>query len=117
MEKIKTLFNNAKEKIAMIPIMIMGMINMASLNAYATGLGSGTEDADASSIFGSIIGVILDLVRYAGIILAVWGVVQFFLALRNEDGDSKARAGLTIVAGVALIAIKSLVANTGLITL
>ena len=117
MEKIKTLFNNAKEKIAMIPIMIIGMINMASLNAYAAGIGSDVENADTASIFGNIIGVILDLVRYVGVILAVWGVVQFFLALRNEDGDSKARAGLTIVAGVALFAIKSLVANTGLITL
>lgn len=72
-------------------------------------------NANADSLMKSIIDKLLTLVVYVGVILAVWGIVQFFLALKNEDSDSKSRAGMTIVAGVALITIKTIISGLQII--
>lgn len=71
-------------------------------------------DVQAHSVIKNAVAQILTLVGYIGIILAVWGAVQFFLALKNEDSDSKSRAGMTIVCGAALIGIKPIVNQLGL---
>lgn len=70
--------------------------------------------ADAGTIVTNAVGQILQLVSYVGIILAVWGLVQFFLAVKNEDSDSKARAGMTIVCGAGLVGIRVFINALGI---
>jgi len=65
--------------------------------------------ASLNSMFGRIVALVMTLAFYVGIGLAVWGAVMFALAIKNEEADSKQRALMCLVAGVGLIAIRSIV--------
>lgn len=62
---------------------------------------------DLSKIMKKIEGIVYALFQSIGFILILWGVGQLVLAFKNEDSDSKSRAIMSIVAGVALFAFKS----------
>ena len=61
------------------------------------------DEADAENAVKGIIDVMLDIFKYIGIILLVWGIGQLVLAFRNEDADSKTRAVMLLVAAAALL--------------
>lgn len=86
---------------------------VTSLSAL-TLCGTPLAAADAGTIVTNAVGQILELVSYVGVILAVWGLVQFFLAVKNEDSDSKARAGMTIVCGAGLVGIRVFINALGI---
>lgn len=64
--------------------------------------------ADASTLMGSILGMILAVFRYVGIALIVWGVIQFVLATKRTDAESKSDAIQTIMCGIVLTALKTI---------
>ena len=45
---------------------------------------------------------------WIGGFLLLWGLLQFGLALRNEDSDSKSRSIMVIVAAIVIMGIKSI---------
>lgn len=64
--------------------------------------------ATPEALLGEILGTIFDIVRYAGVVMLVYGVVILVLAMRNEDSDSKNRAILYLISAVAMIFLKNL---------
>lgn len=64
--------------------------------------------ADASTLMGSILGMILAVFRYVGVALIVWGVIQFVLATKRTDAESKSDAIQTIMCGIVLTALKTI---------
>ena len=67
------------------------------------------------SIMGSVIGVIITVAQYLGLLLAIWGLVMFGLAMKNEDAESKNKALMAVIAGVVLISIKFVLQAVGFI--
>ena len=68
-----------------------------------------TTNTTMNSIVTQIIGVVLQIFMYIGIILLVWSIGMLILAFKNEDADSKSRAIMLMVVSIALIALRPLV--------
>lgn len=68
---------------------------------------------DSNSIFKNFINVLLEFVGFAGVGLLVIGLITFFMALRNEDAEKKTAAIWSIIAGIGIISIKSILTAVG----
>lgn len=59
-------------------------------------------------IMGSVLGIIFTVAMYIGIILAIWGLFQLVMSLKNDDAEAKSRATQLMVVGIVLIGLKGL---------
>ena len=59
-------------------------------------------------IMGTVLGIIFTVAMYIGIILAVWGLFQLVMSLKNDDAEAKSRATQLMVVGIVLIGLKGL---------
>lgn len=106
--------NKAKRKIDYkrvlwcLAMMVLGtMMFMAPVFAA---VGSST----ASDVMANLIGLMCSMFRYVGTAIFVWAIIQFVLATKRSDADSKADAVQTAVCGIALMAIGVIVGAMGL---
>ena len=109
---LKTMKNKSENLIARISIMFsaLAMSMYCPVSANSQGIVTGTSD----DIFKKFIGAILDLTTYVGVGLLVWGLISFFLAMRNEEGEKKTAAIWNIVAGIGIITIKTILVGVGI---
>lgn len=76
--------------------------NIEGANGAGSG-GGGNSTSTLESTLGKVVGVVFDLFRYIGIVLALWGVGSLVMAFKNEDADSKSRAIMSLVVGLVLM--------------
>lgn len=76
-------------------------------NAYAGG-NNQSSGIDLKTLMPKVFGQVTDMALWIGGFLLLWGLVQFGLALRNEDSDSKSRSIMVIVAAIVLMGIKAI---------
>ena len=105
MNKIKNFLakhNNKESKIAVT----------AAAVAIATSVGSfaGTASDAVTNLLGYVFGIFF----YIGIVLLAWGIGQLVLAFKNEDGDSKSRAIMLIIAAIVLMSVGGIFNGLGL---
>lgn len=62
----------------------------------------------AGDIVGNLLGYVFGIFFYIGIMLLAWGIGQLVLAFKNEDGDSKSRAIMLILASIVLMGISQI---------
>ena len=62
---------------------------------------------DSDKLLSQFVSIVVQLARYIGVILLVWGVVMLVLAFKNEDADSKSRAIMLIAVAVVLVAMST----------
>lgn len=72
------------------------------------------EDANMDTIVGGIIGFILDLARYVGVVLLVYGIYQVYMAFKDDNADSKIKGISFCIMAVGLITIKTIIGPNGL---
>ncbi|MBS5196961.1 MAG: hypothetical protein KHY93_07380 [Clostridiales bacterium] len=72
-------------------------------------------DTSVDSLVGTIVGIILTMFRYVGIVLLVWGVAQFVMAMKRSDSESKGDAIQTIITAIVLIGLKTVVTSLGIV--
>ena len=75
---------------------------------------TGAAKTGASDVMASLIGLMCSMFRYVGTAIFVWAIIQFILATKRSDADSKADAVQTAVCGIALMAIGTVIKNLGL---
>ena len=63
----------------------------------------------AESIIGKVLGIVLKIFLYIGVVLLVWSIGMLILAFKNEDADSKTRAIMLLIVSIVLIGLKPLV--------
>ena len=61
-----------------------------------------------------LINLMLSMFKYVGAAIFVWAIIQFILATKRSDADSKADAGQTAVCGIALMGIVVIVKGLGI---
>lgn len=81
---------------------------IASPVVFATGGGT------ASNVVKNLLGYIFGIFFWIGVLLLAWGVGQLVLAFKNEDGDSKSRAIMLILAAIVLMAVDTIFTNLGI---
>ncbi len=71
-------------------------------------------DGKAGTIVSNLLGYVFGIFFYIGIMLLAWGIGQLVLAFKNEDGDSKSRAIMLIIASIILMGISQIFNGLGL---
>jgi hypothetical protein len=73
------------------------------------------ENLSPDTLMNSIIGSILTIFRYIGVILLCWSIGQLVLAFKDGDGNSKTQAAMMVVVSILLIGLKTFLEAVGLI--
>ena len=103
--------NKAKRKIDYkrvlwcLAMMVLGTI-MFVLPAFAA--------VSASTTMANLISLMCSMFKYVGAAIFVWAIIQFVLATKRSDADSKADAVQTAVCGIALMSIALIVNALGI---
>lgn len=98
--KIKEMKKNFKNSFAYALLFAPVMLE----NAYA----DADDDIKLNTLMPKVFKQVTDMAMWIGAFLLLWGLVQFGLALRNEDSDSKSRSIMVIVAAIVLMGIKAI---------
>lgn len=64
-----------------------------------------TSMAGIDEMFGELTGYIFKIFFYIGALLLAWSIGQLIMAFKNEDADSKSRAGMVLVVSCLLLGI------------
>jgi hypothetical protein len=96
--KVKEMKKNFKNSFAYALLFAPIMVD----NAYAD------DDIKLKTLMPQVFKQVTDMAMWIGAFLLLWGLVQFGLALRNEDSDSKSRSIMVIVAAIVLMGIKAI---------
>lgn len=68
---------------------------------------------NAKEVMSNLISLMCSMFKFVGVAIFVWAVIQFILATKRSDADSKADAVQTAVCGVALMAVATIVTKLG----
>ena len=68
----------------------------------------------AKTVMSNLISLMCSMFKFVGAAIFVWAIIQFILATKRSDADSKADAVQTAVCGIALMAVAAIVKNLGL---
>ena len=69
---------------------------------------------EAKSVMSNLISLMCSMFKFVGAAIFVWAIIQFILATKRSDADSKADAVQTAVCGIALMAVAAIIKNIGL---
>lgn len=69
---------------------------------------------NANEAMVKLINLMLSMFKYVGAAIFVWAIIQFILATKRSDADSKADAVQTAVCGIAMMSIKTIVVGLGI---
>ena len=68
----------------------------------------------ASETMTNLISLMCSMFKFVGAAIFVWAIIQFILATKRSDADSKADAVQTAVCGIALMGIAAIVTTLGI---
>lgn len=95
MNKIKDFFKKSGKE-GKVALTAVGVVGATTVGAHA---------ATSSEIVKNLLGYVFGIFFWIGVVLLAWGIGQLVLAFKNEDGDSKSRAIMLIVASIVLMGI------------
>ncbi len=72
-------------------------------------------DADAGTLMGSVIGIMISITRYVGIALLIFGVFEIVMSFMQNQPEAKTKGIIMALAGVVMIGIKSILVGLGII--
>lgn len=87
-------------------MMALGM-TMFAFPAFA-------DTINANQVMSNLISLMCSMFKYVGAAIFVWAIIQFVLATKRSDADSKADAIQTAVCGIALMGIAGIVSALGI---
>ena len=113
---MKTALSKVKSKVSYWKNYLVSSFLCASVMATTTPVNAAvtvkeTTIQGADELVSTLLGFVAKMAQYIGMILLVWGVIQFIMAFRNEVADSKSRSIMVCVMAIVLISIQP-IANT-----
>ncbi len=94
MNKIKDFFKKSGKE-GKVALTAVGVVGATTVGAHAS----------SSDIVKNLLSYVFGIFFWIGVVLLAWGIGQLVLAFKNEDGDSKSRAIMLIVASIVLMGI------------
>ena len=91
----------------------VGSVATSSMTALADGdwgdsVTISGGDADATSMMGNIIGILLTITRFVGVALVVYGVYEVVMSFMQQQPEAKTKGIIMALSGVAMISLKSI---------
>lgn len=107
--------NKAKRKIDYKRVMwCLAMMVLGMAMFIVTAFADTATTPSAGKTMLSLINLMCSMFKYVGVAIFVWAIIQFILATKRSDADSKADAVQTAVCGIALIAVATIIDNLGI---
>lgn len=104
--------NKAKRKIDYKRVMwCLAMIVLGTMMFMVPAF---AKTVSANTTMTNLIGLMCSMFKYVGAAIFVWAIIQFILATKRSDADSKADAIQTAVCGIALMGIVLVVNALGI---
>lgn len=104
--------NKAKRKIDYKRVMwCLAMIVLGTMMFMVPAF---AKTVSANKTMTNLIGLMCSMFKYVGAAIFVWAIIQFILATKRSDADSKADAIQTAVCGIALMGIVFVVNALGI---
>ncbi len=91
------------------------LLAVATVLASTAGYALPGADTSPDQLVTSIIGIVLTLARYIGIVLIVTGVFQLVMAYKDDNADAKTRGVQLAIVGVILVGLKAILTAAGLV--
>lgn len=106
--KVKAAVANGfdKTKVASVAATTAVMVGMSQVMPVFCALNP--EGIDIETIIGSILGIILTIAMYVGVVLLTYAVFQLVMSFKNDDAEGKSRATQLLVVSAVLIGLKKL---------
>lgn len=82
----------------MVAATSVGTVACAPLMAFA----ADEKTTTAHDMVGTLLGYVLGIFFWIGLLFLAWGIAQLVLAFKNEDADSKSRAMMVLLSGLLL---------------
>ena len=76
---------------------------------------SASGDEDPATLMGNIVGVLLTIVRFAGVGLVVYGVFEIVQSFMQNQPEAKTKGVIMALSGIVMIALKSVLSSLGII--
>ena len=95
----------------------MALLSPISTFATATKKDAGIKEVSMTSTdgtMGNLAGIVMNMFKYMGFFLAIWGLGQFIMAWRNDDSDSKVRSIGILLVGLLLYNLKTIFTLLGI---
>lgn len=111
MNKVKTIATNTMDKVrgtyekgrnAMYGLMAAVATSSIMAPMFCPDTPAATGDDLMKSVFGQIIGVILNIAKYMGIGITAYAIISWLLAMKDDNADGQSRAIRFVVVGIAL---------------
>lgn len=67
------------------------------------------DNTEGGVMMSKLLGIMCAMFNYVGLGVLAWGIIQFILATKRSDADSKADAIQTAVCGMALMGVSAIV--------
>ena len=97
-------------------VLTTGTLLSSKLASFAGTTVTVKNPGDPTAKLGSIVGMLIDIVMYAGVAVVAFGVFELGIALFAEgQADKKPKAVIAIVAGVIMCAVKYFLTLVGVI--
>lgn len=100
-----------KKRVFFLLAMAVLGVMMFMIPAFAT---DASTTASASTVMTNLINLMCSMFKYVGAAIFVWAIIQFVLATKRSDADSKADAIQTAVCGIALMGIAGIINGLGI---
>ena len=106
--KVKAAVANGfdKTKVASVAATTAVMVGMSQVMPVFCALNP--DGIDIETIIGSILGIILTIAMYVGVVLLTYAVFQLVRSFKNDDAEGKSRATQLLVVSAVLIGLKKL---------
>jgi hypothetical protein len=109
-------FNFRKLIVSLVLAAMIVSMNMTCAFAFGDNVTINAGGADAGDLMGKIIGILLTITRYVGVALVIYGVYEVVMSFMQNQPEAKTKGIVMALAGVAMIALKSILSATGIIS-
>lgn len=114
--KVKTKIKNAFATVGAISSAVMATVMTA--NAGVAGFDNVTvttpTNVSANNLMGNIIGILLTITRFVGLALLIYGVYEIVMSFMQNQPEAKTKGIVMALAGVVMIALKSVLTGLGI---
>ncbi len=96
---------NRKQAVKTMAVRAATVLGCAAMCMAQVGLCTDTTQ----NIVNGLVGQVIQMMQYVGVVVVVIGVAKFALALKDENPDGQTRAVYYAIAGAVLIGLKPLI--------
>lgn len=120
MNKIKKFFGNVKDKVdtyfIKLQLAIMSGLMLAPIPAHASeNKVKINTNLDVEATMGNLLTFLFTIMRFAGAAVTVFGAFAFFSSIHNDQPEQKKQGIMTIIAGICMVALPSVLKIIGIL--